>query len=122
MTKKKTKSKPKRIIKEPLKLKQYKIPVCDKFKNDKLKEKEPYKHTLKLSYDLINFNKKKTRNKKTKMSDFFDNVKNDKKINMPNKNEDDLDHNKRREQKIFNDLLKQEHFKTATSSTFMNRW
>ena len=115
-----TKKHVKRIMKEHLKLKNIKMKMSDKF--IKKKKEMNIKNTLKLSYDLIGFSKKKkTRKKKTMMTDFFDNVKNNKKINMPN-NDDDFDENYERKKQLFNKILKKPCFNTATSSGFINKW
>tara|TARA_R110002074_G_scaffold36231_2_gene98746 strand:- start:529 stop:870 length:342 start_codon:yes stop_codon:yes gene_type:complete len=93
-----------------------------KTNNKKKKNEMNIKNTLKISYDMINFTNKKQKKKKTKMSDFFDNVKDNKKINLPNVDEIDFDINTDREKSLFNRLLKQEHFNTATSYQFKNKW
>ena len=80
------------------------------------------KNTLKISYKMIGFIEKKKKKKKTTMKDIFDNVKNNKKINLPNTDQNDMDHNEVREKQLFSKLLKQEHYNTATSYTFLNKW
>ena len=80
------------------------------------------KNTLKISYKMIGFIDKKKKKKKITMKDIFDKVKNNKKINLPNRDESDMDHNEVREKQLFSKLLKQEHYHTATSYTFSNKW
>ncbi len=80
------------------------------------------KNTLKISYKMIGFIDKKKKKKKTTMKDIFDIVKNNKKINLPNTDQNDMDHNEVREKQLFSKLLKQEHYNTATSYTFLNKW
>lgn len=80
------------------------------------------KNTLKISYKMIGFTDKKKKKKKKTMKDIFENVKNNKKINLPNKDEADMNHNEVREKQLFTKLLKQEHYNTATSYILQNRW
>ena len=79
------------------------------------------KNSLKISYKMIGFIDKKKKNKKITMKDIFENVKNDKKVNIPG-DKIDLDHNEARQKQLFTKLLKQEHYDTATSYTFNNKW
>jgi len=94
--------------------------TINKFKN-KEKKKLNIPTPLRISYDMINFTKKRKINKTKKMSDFFENVKNDKKIKLPN-NDNDYDNNDLHEKEIFNKLMKKKNYNTFNNSKYMTKW